>query len=86
MANIKITQLPTATTIDDNDLIAVVTGMDGTPTTEHITKFDFAASLASSPLATNPVENTYADIASIVNVLYAWLPSITSASDWDSNL
>jgi len=66
MANIKITQLPTATTIDDNDLIAVVTGMDGTPTTEHITKFDFAASIASSPLATNPVENTYADIASML--------------------
>ena len=66
MANVKITQLPTTTTIEDNDLIAVVTGMDSTPTTEHITKFDFAASIASSPLATNPVENTFADIASML--------------------
>ena len=66
MANVKITQLPTATSIEDNDLVAVVTGMDSTPTTEHITKFDFAASIASSPLATNPVENTYADIASML--------------------
>jgi hypothetical protein len=66
MANIKITQLPTATTIGDNDLIPVVTGIGGTPVTEHITKYDFAATLGSSPVATNPVENTYSDIASML--------------------
>jgi hypothetical protein len=66
MANIKITQLPTATTIGDNDLIPVVTGIGGTPATEHITKFDFAATIASSPIDTNPVENTYSDIATML--------------------
>lgn len=66
MANIKITQLPTATTIGDNDLIPVVTGIGGTPVTEHITKYDFAATLGSSPVGTNPVENTYSDIASML--------------------
>ena len=66
MANIKITQLPTATTIGDNDLIPVVTGIGGTPVTEHITKYDFAATLGSSPISTNPVENTYSDIASML--------------------
>ena len=66
MANIKITQLPTATTIGDNDLIPVVTGIGGTPVTGHITKFDFAATIASSPIDTNPVENTYSDIATML--------------------
>lgn len=66
MANIKITQLPTATTIGDNDLIPVVTGIGGTPATEHISKFDFAATIASSPVGTNPVENTYSDIATML--------------------
>jgi len=66
MANIKITELPKATTIGENDLIPVVTGIGGTPVTEHITKYDFAATISSSPTENNPVENTYSDIAAML--------------------
>jgi len=66
MANVKITQLPSTATLDASDLIPVVTNINSTPLTSHITKENLAGALGSTNLVTNPVENSYADIAALL--------------------
>jgi len=66
MAGQKLTALTTTQTLADDDLVYVVTDISTTPTSKGIAKADLVADIGTSPVATNPVENSYLTIAEML--------------------
>jgi len=62
----KVTDLIVTTTLQDADKIMVVTDTATTPTSKGISTSDLTAAIGSSPLASNPIENEYADITALL--------------------
>tara|TARA_R110000796_G_scaffold58965_6_gene135861 strand:+ start:14739 stop:16682 length:1944 start_codon:yes stop_codon:yes gene_type:complete len=66
MANKKLSELTTTQTLSSTDLVYVVKDVATTPVSRGMTAESLTAAVATSSVSTNPVENTYANVAAMI--------------------
>jgi hypothetical protein len=66
MANKKLSELTTTETLSPTDLVYVVKDVATTPVSRGMTVENLTAEVATSSVSTNPVENTYANVAAMI--------------------